>query len=140
MAEISVSLEELYQAREKLISDIKTNLSDTDKKFLISLKSGEPEWNLIPVANIDKLNSYRIFNPSNCWFDSISFRNSTCSYFRSYGRSLQLDCYNKAEAAPGDCLRILVQGSGLLGNSKRPKESPSESTELENILSFGDHK
>ncbi len=44
MTEIPFTYEEFEECRVKLISDVKTLITDEDKKFLISFESGQPEW------------------------------------------------------------------------------------------------
>ena len=66
----SVGLDELLKAREALIAEIVGKMPDNHKRFLISVKRGEPDWALLdlPVAkdlpavrwkleNLAKLNS-----------------------------------------------------------------------------------
>jgi len=44
---------EMYEeVREQLILEINKSLSDDDKKFLLSFKKGEPQWNLITLDNL----------------------------------------------------------------------------------------
>ncbi len=50
-----VDLDSLILARERLLSIIKIELTEQEKSFLISMKEGAPEWNLIGVKGIDKL-------------------------------------------------------------------------------------
>lgn len=65
-----VSLEELYQTRDKIIEVIHKGLKENDRSFLLSLKEGTPNWDLFafPVAsslpavrwklhNLDKMNA-----------------------------------------------------------------------------------
>lgn len=47
MAEIEVSLEELLSVREKLIADINKEMTDSERKFLISVKNKTPDWALL---------------------------------------------------------------------------------------------
>lgn len=44
MAEIPFTYEEFEETRAKLISDVKSLMTEEDKKFLISFESGQPEW------------------------------------------------------------------------------------------------
>lgn len=44
MTEIPFTYEEFEETRAKLISDVKSLMTDADKKFLISFESGQPEW------------------------------------------------------------------------------------------------
>ncbi len=41
-------------ARDGLIQTINDTMTQNDKKFLISIKQGEPDWVLLPVADIDQ--------------------------------------------------------------------------------------
>jgi len=50
-----VKLEELLKVRDTLIQKIATDLTTNERKFLLSMKLGEPEWNLLPFKNLDKL-------------------------------------------------------------------------------------
>lgn len=52
MTSESFSYEMYEEVREQLIQEIKKSLSDDDKKFLLSFKKGEPQWNLIKFANL----------------------------------------------------------------------------------------
>ncbi|MGJ1536712.1 nucleotidyl transferase AbiEii/AbiGii toxin family protein [Sphingobacterium multivorum] len=47
MAEIEVSLEELLSVREKLIADINKEMTDSERKFLLSVKNKTPDWALL---------------------------------------------------------------------------------------------
>ncbi len=55
MTEQEVSLEELIKVREQYITQIKTGFTSNEKQFLISLKQGQPDWNLLGVPNIENL-------------------------------------------------------------------------------------
>ncbi len=55
MAMIPVKYEELIQARETLVSKVRTGLSSQERRFLLSLKEGKPEWNLLKLDAIEKL-------------------------------------------------------------------------------------
>lgn len=55
MTEIPIDATTLKEARLNLINQIKTSLSQPEKEFLLSLKSGEPDYSLLPFKNIDKL-------------------------------------------------------------------------------------
>jgi predicted nucleotidyltransferase component of viral defense system len=50
-----VSFEELITTRERLIEEINTTLTDSERKFLISFKSLEPEWSLLGLPDIQNL-------------------------------------------------------------------------------------
>ena len=44
MTEIPFTYEEFEKTRAKLINDVKSLMTEADKKFLISFESGQPEW------------------------------------------------------------------------------------------------
>lgn len=50
-----VPLKDLYVVRDKLISNLKNSLTEKDKKFILSVKTGEPEWNLLKAKNVKDL-------------------------------------------------------------------------------------
>lgn len=50
-----VSLDELIDVRERYITELKNGLTQNERKFLVSLKEGNPQWGLLDVKNIDKL-------------------------------------------------------------------------------------
>jgi hypothetical protein len=54
-----VSCEELEQTREELIQIVHSSFQQEDKNFLLSVKRGEPQWNLLPITEIDKLPAVR---------------------------------------------------------------------------------
>ena len=53
MAEIDVSLDELITIREKLIYDINADMTDNERRFLLSFKNKKPDWTLLEMDNID---------------------------------------------------------------------------------------
>lgn len=55
MANVQVEIGELQKVREKLINDIRSALSEQDKKFLISFVANAPDWSLI---SDDKIKDY----------------------------------------------------------------------------------
>ena len=44
MTDIPFTYEEFEETRSKLINDVKSLMTEVDKKFLISFESGQPEW------------------------------------------------------------------------------------------------
>ncbi|HKR60956.1 MAG TPA: nucleotidyl transferase AbiEii/AbiGii toxin family protein [Pyrinomonadaceae bacterium] len=50
-----VTYDELIAARETLVGTLTTTLTAGEKEFLLSLKAGQPKWNLIGVEGIEKL-------------------------------------------------------------------------------------
>ncbi|MBN2857080.1 MAG: nucleotidyl transferase AbiEii/AbiGii toxin family protein [Candidatus Delongbacteria bacterium] len=62
MTDEDISCEELIKTRENLLAVIQKNVTDKEKEFLISFKSGYPRWDLFepyeeydPVFNIDRI-------------------------------------------------------------------------------------
>ncbi len=53
MAEVDVPLEQLEDARENLIQQINENMTENEKKFLLSFKNKNPNWNLLEMDNVD---------------------------------------------------------------------------------------
>lgn len=51
MAEIDVSLDELFAVREQLISDINTQMTNDERQFLLSVKNRKPNWKLLGMVN-----------------------------------------------------------------------------------------
>jgi len=51
----AVEYDELVAAREKLIETIKKTMTENEKRFLLSVKQGEPCWELLPMPGIDQL-------------------------------------------------------------------------------------
>ena len=50
-----VSLEELIETWKLLVKKIKGELTDNEKKFILSIKKKAPEWNLFPIQRIKNL-------------------------------------------------------------------------------------
>jgi predicted nucleotidyltransferase component of viral defense system len=50
MTEAPVELAELVQAREELIAGVHASLTQADRLFLLGVKTGEPDWGLIGLA------------------------------------------------------------------------------------------
>lgn len=55
MAAEEVEYDELVAIRDRFIETIRNTLTENEKKFLLSIKQGEPDWTLLPVAGIDQL-------------------------------------------------------------------------------------
>lgn len=55
MAAEEVEYEELVAIRDRLIETIRNTMTENEKKFLLSIKQGQPDWDLMPVAGIDQL-------------------------------------------------------------------------------------
>lgn len=50
-----VEYEELVETRNRLIDLIRNSFTPEEKKFFLSVKSGEPEWNLLGLRGIENL-------------------------------------------------------------------------------------
>jgi predicted nucleotidyltransferase component of viral defense system len=55
MERIPVSLTELKSARDRLRQELLLALTDAHKRFLLSLVSGEPEWELLSIPHLAQL-------------------------------------------------------------------------------------
>lgn len=55
MTDEEVEYDELVAIRDRLIETIKKTMTESEKKFLLSIKQGQPDWDLMPVAGIDQL-------------------------------------------------------------------------------------
>lgn len=54
-----VELEELEGARTQLLAWVRTALTEDERKFLLTMKQGEPDWNLMPFDHIEQLPAIR---------------------------------------------------------------------------------
>ena len=55
MTDRPVTCEELEAVRERLVSGIETGLTDAERNFLVSMKQGEPKWDLLGLPGIERL-------------------------------------------------------------------------------------
>ncbi len=55
MAAEEIPYEDLIKARDVLIGLLQKDLTDNEKTFLVSLQSGEPDWNVMGIKGIEKL-------------------------------------------------------------------------------------
>jgi len=55
MTSVNVTYETLVKTRKTMIEIIKRDLSNDQRKFLISLKEGKPDWNLVAAAHVEHL-------------------------------------------------------------------------------------
>jgi hypothetical protein len=51
----AVSYDQLIDVRYKLIELILKSLTVNERKFLLSIKAGTPDWQLMPISGLDKL-------------------------------------------------------------------------------------
>lgn len=54
-----VDLKDLLETRDELLNLIHKGLTNSEKRFLLSLKDGEPDWNLLGLPNIERLPGLR---------------------------------------------------------------------------------
>ena len=55
MARESMSVENMKDTRARLVDEVHRKLNPDDRAFLLSVKSGEPDWNLHPVEHVRNL-------------------------------------------------------------------------------------
>ena len=55
MTDSAISYDELHDARKKLINTLQQGLTDNERQFLVSIKQGEPQWELMGIPDIEKL-------------------------------------------------------------------------------------
>ena len=53
MAQIEVPVEELEAVREKMVKLINESLTQEEKKFLLSFKNKQPDWDLLGMPNVN---------------------------------------------------------------------------------------
>ena len=53
MAQVEVPLEQLEEARENLIHQIHMDMTENEKKFLLSFKNKAPDWSLLEMNNVE---------------------------------------------------------------------------------------
>lgn len=51
MTEVPVDLDDLLQAREALIAGVHAALTETDRRFLLGVKTGAPDWSLVGLPD-----------------------------------------------------------------------------------------
>jgi len=50
-----IELQSLLNARDTLLKILKSDLSNDERSFLISIKEGNPKWELLGIEGIEKL-------------------------------------------------------------------------------------
>jgi len=55
MVEEDVPLEALYETRERLVRMLRLGLEENERRFLLSLKRGEPEWTALDIDHLEDL-------------------------------------------------------------------------------------
>jgi Nucleotidyl transferase AbiEii toxin, Type IV TA system len=59
MAKREVTCEELVQVRKKVIAALRSALTAPERQFLISIKSGIPQWDLLGIPELERLPAIR---------------------------------------------------------------------------------
>ncbi|MEZ4945117.1 MAG: nucleotidyl transferase AbiEii/AbiGii toxin family protein [Cyclobacteriaceae bacterium] len=59
MTAIPFTYEDFVATRKQLVIEVNRCLTEDDKKFLQSFKNGEPQWDIIPIDNLQKLPAVR---------------------------------------------------------------------------------
>ena len=54
-----MALEVLVAVRERLVRQIQQELDGSERRFLLSLVRGEPEWSLLGIAHLEHLPGIR---------------------------------------------------------------------------------
>jgi hypothetical protein len=54
-----VPLDALFAARERMVREIQQGLDDNERRFLLSLAAGTPEWPLLGIAHLEQLPGIR---------------------------------------------------------------------------------
>lgn len=54
-----VSLYDLIKTREKLVQTLQSDLTQSERNFILSIKMGQPQWHLLGLKNICKLPAIR---------------------------------------------------------------------------------
>ena len=55
MARVETSLDDLLHVRDKIGTCLRESLDADEKRFLLSMKEGSPEWDLLGIEHLDKL-------------------------------------------------------------------------------------
>lgn len=55
MAFVDISIEDLVETRQRLVDKIRTELTDSERRFIFSVKEGNPDWRLFGIPDIDNL-------------------------------------------------------------------------------------
>jgi len=55
MTDQDIKVNELEKVRKKLIKEVTAKLTDKEKKFILSVKEGTPQWKLMGMEHLDSL-------------------------------------------------------------------------------------
>ena len=50
-----ITLADLLAARDDMFIKLKTDLTTTEKRFLISVKEGNPDWHILGIPGLEQL-------------------------------------------------------------------------------------
>ena len=59
MSRLKITAGELEDTRDQLIRQVQADLTRKEREFLLSLKNGDPQWNLLPVRHIAQMPAVR---------------------------------------------------------------------------------
>ena len=54
-----VDLEDLLQARERMVSELQGNMDDNERRFLLSLAANQPDWSLLSIPHLPEMPGIR---------------------------------------------------------------------------------
>jgi len=55
LSRVDIEFEDLIDAREMMINSLNTKLPKNSREFLLTLKSGDPDWDLLGIDGINQL-------------------------------------------------------------------------------------
>jgi predicted nucleotidyltransferase component of viral defense system len=66
MSFVDISIEDLIKSRKRLVNKIRAELTDSERRFIFSVKEGNPDWQLLGISGIEGLPAVRwkLFNIS----------------------------------------------------------------------------
>jgi predicted nucleotidyltransferase component of viral defense system len=66
MSFVDISIEDLIKSRKRLVNKIRAELTDSERRFIFSVKEGNPDWHLLGISGIEGLPAVRwkLFNIS----------------------------------------------------------------------------
>jgi hypothetical protein len=50
-----VTIDELVDARQQLVDILVPSLDDSERTFLLSIKSGDPDWSVLGIENLERM-------------------------------------------------------------------------------------
>jgi hypothetical protein len=55
MTLIDIDMNDLLETRKKLVTSLKASLTEEEKRFIVSVKMGQPEWEQLGLENVENL-------------------------------------------------------------------------------------